>query len=205
MKTTIWFLAIESGRGRSVNSTGGYDSIDQVSSGSGGAIRVVAPIVTGNGSLSTPGEPGSYSGFPCYVTRSGGNGRSRIDCLDGFVARSLHATCTVSSRGAQMFVFPTNPLPRLDIIQAAGQDIPLGAGSLGSVPLPKGATNAQTVVVKATNFTNDVPITVAVIPDGDPSTTYQAQISLTNNPATVTVPVTLSVDSTNRIMVWTTP
>lgn len=172
-------------------SAGYYSTIP---GGSGGAVRLVAPVVTGTGTLSVPGTGGGF-----YCTSSG-SGRTRIDCIDGYAVRTLHANGP-SSRGAQMFVFPALQ-PRLDIIQAAGQAIPIGAGSLVSVLLPQGATNAQTVVVQATNFTNDLPITVAVIPTDRPSTTYPALISLTNNPPTVTVPVNLAVDATNRIMVW---
>ncbi len=168
-----------------------------IGSGSGGAIRLVAAVVTGIGSLDTLG------GYQSYCALRAGSGRTRIDCLDGYAVRSLHANNTVSSRGAQMFVFPAVQ-PHLDIIQAAGQLIPIGSPNGVTVVLPKGATNAQTVVVRATNFTNDLPITVAVIPNDRPSTTYQALISLTNNPPIVSVPVSLAVDSTNRIMVWTT-
>ena len=100
-----------------------------------------------------------------------------------------------------MFVFPAVQ-PRLDITQAAGQSIPIGTGNIVDIFLPKGTTNAQAVVVQATNFTNDLPITVTVIPSDRASTTYQGIISMTNTPPTVTVPVTLAVDSTNRIMVW---
>jgi len=168
-----------------------------VGSGSGGAIRLVAPVVTGPGAAATLGGSQNTCGIRA------GNGRSRIDCLDAYAAKTLHANSSVSSRGAQMFVFPPGQ-PHLDIIQAAGQSIPLGSPNGVSVVLPKGATNAQTVVVRATNFTNDLSVTVAVIPNDRASTTYQALLSITNNPPTVTVPVTLAVDSTNRIMVWTT-
>ena len=127
----------------------------------------------------------------------------RVDCVDPYSLKTLNVSGAVWSRGAQMYVF-RSPQPRLDIIQAAGQSIPIGAGSQVSVVLPKGATNTQTVVVQATNFTNDLPITVAVIPSDRRSSNYQAVLWLTNNPPTVSVPVTLSVDSTNRIMVWAT-
>jgi hypothetical protein len=100
-----------------------------------------------------------------------------------------------------MYVFPSVQ-PHLDITQAAGQSIPIGTGNAVDVLLPKGATNAQSVVVQATSFTNDVPVTVAVIPTDRASITYTALISLTNNPPSVSVPVTLAVDSTNHIMVW---
>ena len=132
---------------------------------------------------------------------AGSTGRTRIDCLDGNAVRTLTAVSSVPSRGAQMFVF-SSVQPRLDITQAAGQAIPIGTGSIVDILLPKGTTNAQAVVVQATNFTNDLPITVTVIPSDRASTTYQGIISMTNTPPTVTVPVTLAVDSTNRIMVW---
>ena len=156
--------------------------------GSGGAIRLVAPVATGSGVLDTYG----------YVY----HGRSRIDCLDGFAVRSLVARYTVSSRGSQMFVFPpyTN---RLDIIEAAGQVIPEGATNGVVITLSVGANPTNNVVVQARGFTNDVPIRVVVTPNDRASTSYTMLLVMTNNPSRLTVPVVLPIDSTARIHVWT--
>lgn len=162
----------------------------QVSGGSGGAIRLVSPTVSGSGTLLVPGGP-----------VAGGSGRIRVDCLDGNAVKSLRTT-GVASRGAQMYVFPT-VVPRLDIIEAAGQLIPFPPTSGVSVVLLVGTPTNQIIRVQAKDFTNDVPITVAVIPNDRPTSNYLATITMTNNPSVVSVPVTLAVDSTNRIMVWT--
>lgn len=163
--------------------------------GSGGGIRLVAPLVMGSGLLRTEGGLD-----PNYGMR-GGAGRSRIDCIDGNAVRAINTSGTVASRGVQMYVFPAIR-PRLDVVQVAGQSIPIGTGSEADVFLPTGSQTTQLVVVKATGFTNDVSIVVAVVPSDRASTTYPTLISLTNNPATVSVPVNLAIDSTNRIMVW---
>ena len=156
--------------------------------GSGGAIRLVAPVVTGNGTLQTYGY--AY------------NGRSRIDCLDCFAVRSLHANNTVSTRGAQMFVFPpyTN---KLDIIEAAGQVIPEGSTNGVTITLATGANPTNNVVVQARGFTNDVPIRLVVTPNDRASTSYDVTLVMTNNPSRLAVPVVLPIDSTVRIHVWT--
>src|SRR5205814_568667 len=80
--------------------------------GSGGAIRLVAPILAGTGILNVNGN-------------WGGDGRIRLDALDRRTANFNYTAgaATVSS-GALMIVFPT-PLPRLDIVEAAGTSIAL--------------------------------------------------------------------------------
>ncbi|HUR46676.1 MAG TPA: hypothetical protein VMZ27_12435, partial [Candidatus Saccharimonadales bacterium] len=126
--------------------------------GSGGAIRLIAPVVTGNGTLSADG--------PCY----GGSGRIRIDTTN---RRAVTFTSNpTASIGANMSVFP-NPIPRLDIINAAGTAIPEGNSGAVSVQLPFGSTTNRTVTVQARGFNASVPIAVALTPDTGLRTVYQ--------------------------------
>ena len=164
--------------------------------GSGGAVRLVAPLVTGNGGIDTLG---GYRGNCGWY---GGTGRSRIDCLDGFAVRSLHANNSVSSRGSQMFVFPpyTN---RLDIIEAAGRLISEGSTNGVVITLSAGSNPTNNVVVQARGFTNDVPIRLVVTPNDRASTSYDVTLAMTNNPSRLAVPVVLPIDSTVRVHVWT--
>src|SRR5207253_10392135 len=84
--------------------------------GSGGAIRLVAPVVTGNGQLNVDPYTGS------------GLGRIRVDAIDRTQMNlSFSSGAPVTSVGSLMIVFPT-PLPRLDISEAAGTAIPQGSG-----------------------------------------------------------------------------
>lgn len=132
-----------------------------------------------------------------------GSGRVRIDTLNRLAWRGLNfggaGKWTV---GTQMFTGLNDPR-RLDIVEAAGRTIALGSNPV-SVTLGVGAPTNQVVRVRASGFTNDVPITVAVIPENGPSTRYDLLIPVSNgNPATNSVTVTLSVDVVSNIQVWT--
>ena len=161
--------------------------------GSGGAIRLVAPIVTGGGRLSVTGGGGYFSGGP---------GRIRIDCQDRYAFRSLIFTGN-ATRGAEMYVFPAT-VPRLDVVEAAGQAIPVGTGSTVQIDLPAGSTTNRTVRVQGRDFTGIVPITVAVVPENRPSSRYNSQIDMSaGNPAEVTVNVVIPDGTISRVHVWT--
>ena len=164
--------------------------------GSAGAIRLVSPLVNGTGNLTVNGG-GGYTGY------GGSDGRIRIDCEDRYAFRSLTMNGT-ATRGAQMFVFPTAPVARLDLIEAAGTAIPEGTGNLVQVDLPAGSSTNRTVRVQGRNFTGVVPITVIVIPENRPATRYNAQIDMSGgNPSEVTVNVSIPDGTISRIQTWT--
>ncbi len=169
--------------------------------GSGGAIRIVAPLVSGNGVLDCLG--GIFLNYVADIRR-GNAGRVRIDCLDRQAFRGLtYQGVTTVSRGAQMFVLPT-PLPRLDIVEAAGRAIPEGTGSLVSVELPVGSSTNQVIRIQARNFTNDVPIAVAITPENGPSRIFQAVVlQNSGNPPIAAVNVVIPPGTVNRINAWT--
>ena len=166
--------------------------------GSGGAIRLVSPLVTGSGSLNASGGGGTFGS--AYGT-SGSSGRIRIDCQDAYSFRALTMN-GVATRGSQMFVFFT-PLTRLDILQAAGQTIPEGTNSAVVINLPAGSPTNQTVTVQARNFTNNVPISISVVPENRPSSNYLATITMTTNPSQITVNVVIPDGTISRISAWT--
>jgi hypothetical protein len=101
-----------------------------------------------------------------------------------------------------MLLFP-NPLPRLDVVAAAGKDIPQGSGPV-FVQLPYNAPTNQTVVVQARDFDAVVPIRVVLTPDnGDPLFFDSAIDNHASNPATTTVNVGMPVNVQVTIHVWT--
>ncbi len=162
--------------------------------GSGGAIRLAAPIVVGRGTLNVLGGLNNWSGY------RGGAGRIRLDCMD---RRSLALNLSgTSSIGANMVVFPTNA-PHLDITQVAGNSIPVGTGSAVSFTLPQDSPTNQTVTVQASNFGAPVPIRVVLTPDNGPSSSYDADIDNTVNPASVTLPVVVPVNVQVHVNAWT--
>ena len=101
-----------------------------------------------------------------------------------------------------MFVFFTPPT-RLDILQAAGQTIPEGTNGAVVVNLPAGSPTNQTVTVQARNFTNNVPISISVVPENRPSSNYLATITMTTNPSQTTVNVVIPDGTISRISAWT--
>ena len=163
--------------------------------GSGGAIRLVAPVVSGAGSLSvaTPFVNGGTTA---------GRGRIRIDCTDNVSWRQLSLS-SVASRGSRMVVFSATA-PALDIIDVSGQAIPAGTNSSVQIVLPNGTSTNQTVKVQARNLTNDVPIRVVVTPENGPSGLFDAMIlQSSGNPPSTNVPVIIPTGSVCQIHVWT--
>jgi hypothetical protein len=159
--------------------------------GSGGAIRLLAPVVAGTGTLNVSG-------------RWGGDGRVRLDSLDRSGANFLYSAgpATVSS-GALMLVFP-NPLPRLDIIEAAGTQIPVGTTTPVIVQLPFGSSTNRTVTVRAQDFNAAVPIAVTLTPEQGTPVTYTGVIdNLSVNPATNVFNVVVPVNVVVRVNAWT--
>ena len=165
-------------------------------SGSGGAIRLVSPVVTGSGSLNVPGgDPGRSDAY------NGSAGRIRIDCLDRLAFRSI-AMPVYGSRGSQMFVFPsvTN---RLDIVQVGTQSIPVGASNAVQIALPPGPSTNLNVTVRASGFTNDVPIHLVVTPENGPSASFDAVIPVAANPAQTNVIVLIPSGTISTLNAWT--
>ncbi len=159
--------------------------------GSGGAIRLVAPVVAGTGTLNVNG-------------RWGGSGRIRFDALDRGAATFGYTagTATVSS-GALMLVFPS-PLPRLDIVEAAGTQIAVGTGAPVIVQLPFGSTTNRTVTVRAQDFNSPVPVAVVLTPEQGLPTVYTNTIdNLSANPATNVFNVVVPVNVVVNVNAWT--
>ncbi len=162
--------------------------------GSGGAVRCVAPMVAGAGTLNVQG--GAYGNF------FAGAGRVRIDTLNRDELNYTYVPATVPSIGNYMLVFPA-PLPRLDIIQVAGHDIVEGTPESISVFLPVGTNPNQMVRVQARDFIGLVPIRLQLTPQNGDPLAYDAAIQMTTNPKTIDVPVVLPVNTITYIHVWT--
>ena len=131
-----------------------------------------------------------------------GYGRIRIDCLD---RRSLALNSTPSasgSVGSYMVTFPAN-LPRLDITQVAGNNIPVGTNTSVSFMLPPNSSTNQTVTVQASNFGAVVPIRVVITPENGARFTCDTNINNTVSPASVTVPVVVPVGVQVHVNAWT--
>ncbi len=178
-----------------INSGGRIDAFGGIGwgAGSGGAIRLLAPIVDGAGSLRVPGGGGQTAGAS--------DGRTRIDSTNRFASRNLTLSGK-ATRGTQMVVFPPNN-PHLDIIHAAGRDITEGTNAAITITLPIGASTNQIVRVQARGFTGDIPIRVKITPENAPSATYDTIITNTANPSVGEVTVTLPLETATYVHAWT--
>ena len=78
--------------------------------------------------------------------------------------------------------------------------ITMNASGPESVILPAGTNPSQTIQVRALGLSSVVPIRVRLVPESGDATTIDATI---DNPATTIVPVTLPINTSVRIEVFT--
>ena len=153
----------------------------------------VAPIVTGNGSFDVRGGFGNWMG--------GSGGRVRIDTEDRYAFRSLRFQGRVT-QGSQMFVDPPAG-GVLNIVEAAGQTIPVPATAGVQVNLPAGSSQNRQVKVAGSGFGANVPIRVVVTPENGASSSYDAEIPIVGGNGQVTVDVVIPVGGVTQIHAWT--
>lgn len=179
--------------GGRINARGGANN-GHVNHGSGGAIRIVSPVITGPGTLDVDG--GNWAD-------TAGHGRIRLDLIDRANLALRYEPTSAVSIGSYMAVEP-DTLPRLDIVHVAGQDIPEGIEEGVVVFLPFGSDPNRVVRVQARDFVGEVPVKVILVPDSGDQIEYDTVIDMnTGNPATVEVPVVLPVNITTSIYAWT--
>jgi hypothetical protein len=154
--------------------------------GSAGAVRLVAPIVTGSGQI--------YADSPAF-------GRVRIDCPDNTSWRNITIYGS-ASRGNRMIVFPPNPA-QLRIVSAAGQAIPADAGAAVNIELPANSNEQQNVTLRGIGFVGNVPVRVNIVPETGESRSYDLTLNGAANPAEVSVTVDLRAGVPTRIEAWT--
>lgn len=178
----------------SIQAQGGRGYTTTKGDGSGGAIRLVAPVIAGNGRL----DVNSVSGTNL------GNGRIRIDLIDRsqFGLRFVPLTAPVTL-GSFMQVFP-DTIPHLDIIHVAGEDIAEGSNAPVSITLPFNAPANQQVTVQATDLIGLIPIRVVFTPDSGEPIIVDGDIDMSNgNPASVTLNADLPQNIALRVHAWT--
>jgi hypothetical protein len=170
--------------------------------GSGGAIRIVAPVLAGGGTARIIVEGGNNLGG-CPGAGDGGDGRVRIDTPSRTPAPYVVQPANVFTQGTFMVVFPPN-LPTLRIVEAAGQAIAEDAQGPVNVFLPFGSSPSRTVKVRATNFAGIVKVVVVLTPEHGDRQVYPAEIQMgSSTTADATVNIELPINTATRIHVWT--
>lgn len=170
-----------------VKSEGGTGGGARGGNGSSGAIRLVAPVVSGPLALA--------------VYRHG-TGRTRVDALDvsGYNPPPNLAPMSV---GRNMAVFPS-PLPKLTVSAVGSHIIQESQSAPLTLNFPTGSPTAQTVKVKARDFGGIVPIRVRIVPEAGDAGIFDGTIDNTvNNPAETTISVTIPNNTGVRIEVFT--
>lgn len=170
--------------------------------GSGGAVRLIAPKVSGAGQIwclsrwTNGGTSGSnYAGI----------GRIRVDTIDRTELNLDFQPGGFTSVGANMVIFPT-PLPRLDIMEVAGQNVTLDTSNSVFVDLGFNADPNRTVTVRAQDFGKVVNIAVILQPVNGDRIIYEDSIdNSAANPATKAINVVFPVNTQTKVFVWTRP
>ncbi|HSF14477.1 MAG TPA: hypothetical protein VLK65_02865 [Vicinamibacteria bacterium] len=161
------------------------------SHGSGGAIRIVTPFLSGSGSFSILGGGGGF----------GGDGRIRLDVIDrtGLTSNLVPSGTSV---GSFMAVFP-DVVRRLDIVHVAGNNIPEGTPSPILFVLPFGSPATQPVTVRASGFTGLVPISIVLTPDSGERIVVDAELDADAMPPELTINVDFPQNVATRVHAWT--
>jgi len=123
--------------------------------GSGGAIRLIAQVILGEGALS------AYDVSP--PSELGGVGRIRLEACNVERVTLTDPPATFGSPG--MVFLSTNPT--IQVTSIAGQNTPAaptGSFSQADFNLPSGFTNPATIAVSATNVPINTAYQVIVIP-----------------------------------------
>jgi hypothetical protein len=158
--------------------------------GSGGAVRLIASKVVGNGEINVSG---GWSGYLTAYTGYGGAGRIRIDSPDlNFGGR----TSGIATQGYQPIILPSSDeSATLSVSTIAGLDI--GPTPSGQINVPDAIIAAQQsnpipVVIRCSNLALNTPITVTVKPATGPAITA-ACVNTAGTPTASTATVLINI------------
>ncbi len=175
-----------------INAMGGSWS-GAYNGGSGGAVRLVAPVVSGSGVLDVRGSHGNTPSA---------HGRIRVDTLDRSQITLDFIPDASVAVGSLLLVHPS-PLPRLDLVEVAGRAVEVGSGPV-QVILPFGAPAQQIIKVRAQDFNQVVPVSLVLTPESGAARRYDFEINnAAANPAEGSVTVEFPANTATHVAVWT--
>ena len=174
-----------------INANGAGAAVNRSNPGSGGGVRIVAPKVSGTGSINVSGGD-VY--FGSSLRGRGGDGYVRIDTLN---RSELSINAPGASIGSSMNVsYDKLEDLRLRIAEVAGTIIPEGSGPV-TIVRPIGSNSNITVKVIANGFNALVPVRLCALPDSGTGAGYSATLNNTAGPAehvfNLAVPVNVRV------------
>jgi len=168
--------------------------------GSGGAIRLVSPVVEfAEGRGYTHFQVGRYDSV--YAA-----GRVRIDTL-GLIRNSFNANPSPAlSIGANLRVFPPNN-PSVRISRIGSQSIPVNPTTPTTFLLPPGSPENIEIEVEAENFNQQLAVKVVLTPENgarvEDVITIDNSAETGSNPAVATSQLAFPVGVETRVDVWT--
>jgi len=176
-----------------IDARGGRGSAGcEINNGSGGAVRLVAVRVEGGGNINVNDGNDWNVGF----------GRIRIDTIDLTGLSLVFTPIAARTVGSNLISFPP-VVPRLDTIQVAGNNVPVGSTNL-TFFLPFNSDTNRTVRVQARDFGRAVPIEVTLTPNSGPVRRFLAtNDNTTVNPSVIEIPVTVPVNTLVTVHAWT--
>ena len=131
-----------------------------------------------------------------------GRGRIRIESLDKTAMFFTFEPLELTSVGSNMVVFPS-PLPRLDIVAAAGETIAVDSSPV-FINLAFNASSSQTITVRATDFDTVVDFDLVLQPENGSRIIIPESIDNSSGGSTdKTISVTLPVNVQTKVFVWT--
>lgn len=178
-----------------IDATGGeWGNAGAYNGGSGGAVKLVAPHITGAMRIRVGNR-----------NNTGGSGRIRLDAVNYAEAQfSHHSPAFALSYGSMLATGLEGDLPRLELVSVAGREVPTNNVATGFILLPSGSAGEQPVVVRAWNFGTQVPVQVVVQPDNGSTTSVPLTIDNAGaNPGTATVNVPIPANTPVKINAWT--
>jgi len=165
------------------------------SSGSGGAIRLVAPVVINTGSIQAVGGPlGGCS-------TNGGPGRIRIEAIaPGQINSTNPAANIVTGTNALGPIWTGSVpalinLPTVSITSVGGQappPVPTGSYAVPDIILPNTTTNPVPITITATNTPVPTTFTIRLIPQFAATTSTQVNTTGAFGISTASTSVTLA-------------
>ena len=167
---------------------GGNGSFD-AKNGGPGSVRLVAPIVQGEGTIEANAVSTAYS-----------RGRVRIDAIDN-TAFHTQVNGPTPYYGSILKVFP-DVVPQLEVLGVGQQTIADGTYEPQSFLFPMGAELTQKIGVQAKGFPDDVDVTIVLIPDHGERTTYSMTIyQESGDPPWAEIDVTFPPNVRTRVFV----
>ena len=177
-----------------IDATGGvWSTGGAYNGGSGGAVKMVAPVIAGEQRIRVYNRNGT-----------GGAGRVRLDAssFQGSFG-SVNPDYSLSY-GNMMATGLEGTLPKLELVSVAGKPLPTNSVATGFVLLPNGSSQTQLVVVRARNFGTIVPVRVVVSPDNGTTQYFDSTVDNTGAASSEkTVTVTIPANTPTKVFAWT--